>query len=181
MRSANPGWQGMSASTPEQRLSMAGHRLPSAPEPRGHYAPFHLWQLQDGCIRLAVSGQTCRVEGVAVVGTCTPGASLEPARAAARIAMLNVLAAVAAACGGALPARLDTCRLRGFLRSTPDFVKHSAVLDAASELLQTAWPDAPRPARTVVGVASLPDGAFIEIELDAVLPPATSAVPNGAP
>lgn len=180
MHSANHWWQGMSPSTPEQRLSMAGHRLPSAPQPRGHYAPFHLWQLQDGRHKLAVSGQTCRVDGVAVVGTCTPEAPLEPARAAARIAMLNVLAVVAAACGGTLPARLDTCRLRGFLRATPDFTKHSAVLDAASELLHVAWPDAPRPARTAVGVAGLPDGAFIEIELDAVLPPASGDAPHDA-
>jgi len=171
----------MSASTPEQRLALAGYRLPSPPRPRGHYAPFHRWQLRDGRSQLAVSGQTCRVEGVAVVGICTPETSLEPARAAARTAMLNVLAVVAAACGGALPAHLDTCRLRGFLRTTPDFTAHSAVLDAASELLHAAWPDAPRPARTVVGVASLPDGAFIEIELDAVLPRASDPAPHDAP
>jgi enamine deaminase RidA (YjgF/YER057c/UK114 family) len=160
----------MNAATPEQRLSAADHRLPAAPQPRGHYAPFHLRRLPDGSSQLTVSGQTCRIEGVAVAGTCAPGASLEPARAAAEVAMLNVLAAVAAACGGALPARLDVCRLRGFVRSTADFTAHSAVLDAASDVLRTAWPDTPRPARTAVGVASLPDGAFIEIELDAVLP-----------
>lgn len=44
---------------------------------------------------------------------------------------------------------------------------------AASDILRTAWPDAERPARTAVGVASRPDGAFIEIEMDAVLHPVT--------
>ncbi len=168
----------MTAETPEQRLAAAGHCLPATPRPRGHYAPFHLLALSDGRRQLVVSGQTSRVEGVAIAGICAPGQSLEPARTAARVAVLNLLAAVAAACGGALPARLDACRLRGFLRSTPDFTAHSAVLDAASELLHTAWPDAPRPARTVVGVASLPDSAYVEIELDAVLPPAAATEPK---
>ncbi|MES2186710.1 MAG: RidA family protein [Pseudomonadota bacterium] len=120
---------------------------------------------------ITVSGQTCRIDGVALAGTCAPGESLEPARAAARVAMRNALAAVAAACGGALPARLHVLRLRGFIRATPDFGAHTAVLDAASELLRSAWPDAPLPARTAVGVSSLPDGAFIEIELDALWQP----------
>lgn len=160
----------MSATTPQQRLQQAGYRLPPVPQPRGHYAPFHASLLADGSQHLTLSGQTCRIDGVAVAGICAPGEPLEPMRAAAEIAMLNLLAAVAAACGGVLPQRLEVSRLRGFLRSTPDFTAHSAVLDAASNILHTAWPDAVRPARTVVGVASLPDGAFIEIELDAVLP-----------
>lgn len=160
----------MNAATPEQRLEAAGHRLPAPPQPRGHYAPFHLRPLADGSSQLAISGQTCRIDGVAMEGSCEPGQALEPARAAAQVAMLNVLAAVAAACGGALPSHLDVCRLRGFVRSSADFTAHSAVLDAASDVLCAAWPEAPRPARTAVGVASLPNRAFIEIELDAVLP-----------
>ncbi|MDM0072580.1 RidA family protein [Variovorax sp. J31P207] len=160
----------MSTTTPEQRLAAAGHRLPAPPQPRGSYAPFHLQTMPGGGRLLTVSGQTCRIDGVAISGACTPGASLEPACAAAKVAMLNLLAAVAAACDGALPVRLDVCRVRGFVRSTADFTSHTAVLDAASAVLSIAWPDAINPARTAVGVASLPDGAFVEIELDAVLP-----------
>lgn len=159
----------MSATTPEQRLAAAGYSLPTPPKPRGAYAPFHLQVMPRGSQMLMVSGQTCRIDGVAMSGCCAPGDSLEPARAAAKVAMLNVLAAVAAACGGALPTCLDICRVRGFIRSTADFEVHTAVLDAASDVLSTAWPDVRSPARTAVGVASLPDGAFIEIEMDAVL------------
>ncbi|WPB56316.1 RidA family protein [Xylophilus sp. GOD-11R] len=161
----------MSAATPAERLAAAGHRLPAPPQPRGSYAPFHLQALPGGSRQLTISGQTCRVDGAAIAGTCAPGESLEPACAAARVAMLNVLAAVADACGGSLPAVLQVRRLRGFIRSTPDFGAHTAVLDAASDVLAAAWPQAPRPARTAVGASSLPDGAFIEIELDAELPP----------
>lgn len=156
-------------STPEQRLRAAGYHLPPPPQPRGAYAPSHVAPLPGGGQFLSVSGQTCRVNGVAIAGLCAPGASLAPAQEAATVAMLNVLAAVAAACQGSLPAPLQVCRLRGFVRSSPEFQAHTAVLDAASQLLHIAWPDAPRPARTAVGVPSLPDSAFIEIELDALL------------
>src|SRR5690606_29471583 len=59
----------MSVVTPEQRLAAAGHRLPATPQPRGHYAPSHLLALPDGSHQLSVSGQTCRIDGVAVAGT----------------------------------------------------------------------------------------------------------------
>jgi enamine deaminase RidA (YjgF/YER057c/UK114 family) len=159
----------MSAATPEQRLAAAGYLLPAPPKPRGAYAPFHLQVISPGSRLLTVSGQTCHIDGVAISGCCAPGDSLEPARAAAKVAMLNLLAAVAAACGGALPTCLEVCRLRGFIRSTAEFDAHTAVLDAASDILRTAWPGALSPARTAVGVTSLPDRALIEIEMDAVL------------
>jgi enamine deaminase RidA (YjgF/YER057c/UK114 family) len=159
----------MSELKPEERLAAAGHQLPQAPRPRGNYSPFHLQAMPGGQRLLTVSGQTCRVEGVAIAGICAPGTSLEAASHAARVAMLNVLALVAAASGGTLPLELDVCRIRGFIRSTNDFTAHTQVLDAASELLNIAWPDAPLPARTAVGVESLPDMALIEIEMDAFL------------
>lgn len=158
-----------STSTPEERLLIAGYCLPPPPQPRGAYAPHHVVPLPGGGKLLTISGQTCRVNGMAITGLCAADAVLETARKAATIAMLNVLAAVATACEGSLPAYLHVCRLRGFVRSSPEFQAHAAVLDAASHLLCIAWPDAPKPARTAVGVTSLPDSALIEIELDALL------------
>ncbi|MBO9643249.1 MAG: RidA family protein [Pseudacidovorax sp.] len=160
----------MTDRTPEQRLEQAGFKLPAAPQPRGNYAPYCIQPMPGGARHLSLSGQTCRVEGVAIAGICMPGEPLEPARHAARIAALNLLAVIASACDGSLPSRLDIFRIRGYVRSSGDFAAHTAVLDAASELLNIAWPDARRPARTAVGVPSLPDEAYIEIELDAFLP-----------
>ena len=76
-------------------------------------------------------------------------------RTAAKVAMLNALATVAAVCGGALPTCLDVCRVRGFIRSKAEFTAHTAVLDAASDVLSTTWLNASSPARTAVGAASL--------------------------
>jgi enamine deaminase RidA (YjgF/YER057c/UK114 family) len=157
----------VNAASPEELLAATGFMLPAAPGPRGHYAPFCIRPL--GTQRLVcVSGQTCRVDGHAIAGICDADGEIEQARHAARIAMLNVLAALRAACGGELSRVAQVMRVRGFIRSTQDFGRHTAVLDAASELLRMAFPLQPLPARTVVGASSLPDEAWIEIELDAV-------------
>ncbi|WP_420992304.1 RidA family protein [Cupriavidus sp. 30B13] len=161
--------------TPEQRLAAAGHALPPAPAPRGAYAPFSAageW--------VAVSGQTSRRDGTALAGICRADADVAPARQAAQAAMLNALAALRAACGGALENVAQVTRVRGFIRSGADFARHTAVLDAASDLLALAFPGHPLPARTAVGAASLPDQTWIEIELDARLARAADQPPSDA-
>jgi enamine deaminase RidA (YjgF/YER057c/UK114 family) len=159
--------------TPEARLRAAGHTLPAPSRPRGAYAPFCRQSLGPGVGTLfTLSGQVCRVDGLALAGVCDAGQPLEDARQAARVAMRNALAVLASACGGALPAVCQVLRLRGFIRATPTFGAHPQVLDAASEVLHIAYPEQPLPARTAVGVGSLPDGAFIEIEVDVVVPEA---------
>jgi enamine deaminase RidA (YjgF/YER057c/UK114 family) len=80
--------------------------------------------------------------------------------------MLNTLAALNLACEGQLGQVMHLVRLRGFIRSDESFTAHTAVLDAASEILAIAFPDLPLPARTAVGVSSLPDKAWVELELD---------------
>lgn len=154
--------------TPQARLAQAGHLLPECPQARGLYAPFHRSTIGAGIELVAISGQTARDGTRVIAGICAPGESLEPAKAAARLAMLRALAALAAAFGGQLPLQMHVMRLRGYVRSTPGFEEHTAVLDAASDVLRTAWPDAPLPARTAIGVSSLPGGSYVELELEAL-------------
>jgi len=155
----------MTAVTPEQRLAASGFDLPNPPKPKGHYAPYSC--IASDAIRLvSISGQTCRIDGVAMQGICSEQADLEGPRTAARVAMLNTLAALKLACEDQLGQVKHLVRLRGFVRSDESFTAHTAVLDAASEILAIAFPDLPLPARTAVGVSSLPDKAWIELELD---------------
>ncbi|BDB28276.1 hypothetical protein Tamer19_50780 [Cupriavidus sp. TA19] len=154
----------MSATTPEGRLAAAGFVLPPAPVPRGSYAP--------ACVidgRISISGQTPRRDGVALAGCCATEADIPGARRAAEVAMLNALAALRTAAGGQLAAVRQVTRLRGFVRAHGDFTRHSLVVDSASAVLALAFPAQALPARTAVGVASLPDCAWIEIELEACL------------
>jgi enamine deaminase RidA (YjgF/YER057c/UK114 family) len=162
------------STSPEQRLAAAGLVLPPAPQPRGSYAPCHVHEVAPGQRWVAVSGQTSRFDGKPLSGICEADADLEPARHAARVAMLNALAALRTACGGGLARVQHVMRLRGFVRSGAGFGAHPLVLDAASDVLAIAFPQHALPARSAVGVASLPDGVWVELELDALLSPATS-------
>ncbi|WP_208510851.1 RidA family protein, partial [Variovorax paradoxus] len=55
--------------------------------------------------------------------------------------------------------------LTGYLQAGPGFTQHVRVMNAASELLRQVFPDQPLPARTTVGVASLPGSGAVEISL----------------
>lgn len=145
-------------------MTAAHPDLPPAPAPRGRYAPFCSaggW--------VAVSGQTSRVDGIAMAGLCDATTDLAVPRQAARVAMHNALAALRSACDGDLGRVRQVLQLRGFVRSGADFGRHGTVLDAASDVLAGAFPAMPLPARTAVGVASLPDGAWVELELLALV------------
>jgi enamine deaminase RidA (YjgF/YER057c/UK114 family) len=158
----------MTVSSPEALLAAAGFAMPAVSSPRGSYAPYRAVEV--GPSRwVSIAGQVCRQQGVAMAGQCQSEADVEPARRAAEVSMLNALAALRVACDGELSRVIQIVRLRGFIRAASDFTHHPAVLDAASAVLRTAFPDQPLPARRALGVSSLPDGAWTEIEIDAVV------------
>jgi len=150
----------------QARLEAAGHRLPNPPLPRGSYAPYSETKMVDGLL-VCVSGQASRQDGVPLPGICLTDKDVPPACFAAEQAMLSGLAALRMACGGDLNRVRLVSALRGYIRSGPDFECHSAVLDGASRILETAFPGMSRPARTVVGVASLPGRCWVEVEMTA--------------
>lgn len=154
--------------TPETRLAAAGLVLPQVSAPQGHYAPFCAVPFGNAQW-VSISGQVCRRGGVAMSGQCRTDDDLVPARQAAEVSMLNALAALRLACGGELSRVIQVVRLRGFVRATETFTRHPAVLDAASAVLRVAFPDQPLPARSALGVASLPDCAWTEIEVEAIV------------
>lgn len=56
-------------------------------------------------------------------------------------------------------------QMRGFVRSAPDFTEQPAVIDGASDLLIALFGEAGRHARTATGVAQLPFGAAVQLEM----------------
>lgn len=158
----------MNLPSPEARLAAVDIEIPVAPRPRGAYAPFCCQSLEKLQL-VTISGQTCRVNGRAIEGICDVGTDLSEPRYAAQVAMLNCLSALRASCGSTLTRVVQVVRVRGFIRSTSAFKDLTSVLDAASNVLQMAFPEQRLPARTAVGVSSLPDCAWIEIELDALV------------
>ncbi len=90
--------------------------------------------------------------------------TVEQGQAAARICALNCLAVVRAALGE-LDRVAQVVKLTGFVASAPGFTQQSQVVNGASELLVEVFGERGRHARAAVGVAELPLGAPVEVEL----------------
>jgi enamine deaminase RidA (YjgF/YER057c/UK114 family) len=144
----------------EQRLKELGLELPAPPEPFGAYAE----AVQTGNL-LFVSGML-PTEGREPRVTGRVGAELnvEDGRAAARLAALNGLA-VARQHLGSLDRVTRIVRLGVSVATAGDVRDQPKIADAASELLQEVFGKDKNPCRLVYGVASLPLGTPVELEL----------------
>ncbi len=149
--------QGKSA---EQRLKELGIELPEPPEPFGSYVE----AVQTGNL-LFLSGML-PTEGreAKVIGRVGAELDVEGARTAARLAAHNVLA-VARQHLGSLDRITRVVRLGVSVVTSGDVRDHPKVADAASEVLQNVFGHEKRPCRLVYGVASLPLGVPVELEV----------------
>jgi enamine deaminase RidA (YjgF/YER057c/UK114 family) len=160
--------------TPLERLQALGLELPASPKPQGWYIPVartgHLvfvsgqLPLKEG--RVAFQGRVVASEnsgGGVGPGGVIGGVSLETAREAARLCLLNILAALEGN-GVPLSSVVRVVKVTGFVQSADDFHDQPKVLNAASELLTDIFGDAGRHARAAVGVNALPLNATVEIE-----------------
>jgi len=140
--------------------------LPSPPKPRGNYRPAVTF---GGIVH--VSGQVSRDDaGTAIKGHLVSGDDLATARLAAETAMRRCLSALKAEVGS-LDRVAQVLMVRGYIESAPDFEAHPQVMDAASDVLVSVLGERGRHARAAIGVASLPGGGLVEIELSAGLKP----------
>ena len=146
--------------TIHERLTDLNLTLPPPPQPVAVYRP----ALQTGD-RVYVSGQLNLRDGALTIsGRLGDGVSLEQGADAARIALLNALAALQAEIGSLDRVR-RVIRLSGYVAATPEFTQHPQVINGASELLRAIFGEAGLGTRIAVGVASLPLGAPVEVEL----------------
>ena len=146
--------------TAEDRLARLGVHLPNAPAPFGAYVP----AVQTGNLlflsgMLATSGHTPKVVGV--VGK---NLDVKAGREAAYTAALNALALTKEQLGSLNRVR-RVVRLGVYVAATPEFTEHPKVADAASELLRDVFGEEAVSSRLVFGVASLPLGSPIELEV----------------
>jgi enamine deaminase RidA (YjgF/YER057c/UK114 family) len=144
---------------PRERLAELGLTLPAVTPPVAAYVP----AVQTGNY-VYVSGQLPLVDG-ALPATGKVGAEVSPEAAkelAARCA-LNGLAAIDALVG--LDRVVRVVKVVGFVASAPGFTGQPAVINGASELLGSVFGEAGAHARSAVGVAELPLGAPVEVEM----------------
>ena len=144
----------------EQRLRELGLELPAPPEPFGSYVV----AVQTGSL-LFLSGML-PTEGreAKVLGRLGAELDLEAARRAAQLAARNALAVTRKQLGS-LDRVTRVVRLGVSVATSGDVRDQPKVADAASELLQAVFGKDRNPCRLVYGVASLPLGVPVELEL----------------
>lgn len=143
-----------------EKLAELGHALPDANLPQGSYVPY----VRTGNL-LFVAGQGPRLNGtLAYKGVVGADLSFEAGVAAAQICGLNLLRQVSDATGGDLGALVRVVRLAGIVRCSPDFEKHAAVMNGASDLMKAVFGDRGLHVRIATGSPTLPSGMAVEIE-----------------
>jgi enamine deaminase RidA (YjgF/YER057c/UK114 family) len=145
--------------SPGERLRELGLTLPTVAAPAGAYVPAR----RAGSL-VFTAGQVPFVDGV-LAATGKVGAEVTPEQGyeLARTCALNALAAVDGLVG--LDAVAGVVKVVGFVASAPGFTGQPGVVNGASELLGAVFGEAGRHARSAVGVAELPLGAPVEVEL----------------
>ena len=144
----------------EQRLAQLAIQLPSAPTPFGTYVE----TLRTGNL-LFLSGMLPVVDHKPkFVGCIGKELTLEQVRDAAYTAALSALAAAKQHLGS-LDRVSRTVRLGVFVATTGDFFDQPKVADGASDLFRDVFGNEKTPVRTVIGVASLPLGMPVELEV----------------
>lgn len=147
----------------EDRIAALGYELPEVVPPVAAYVPAVL----DGS-RVYVSGQVPFVDGELVetghvgelVGLVTPA----HAKDLAAVCALNAIAAIKSVVGD-LDRVERIVKVTGFVSSDPSFSGQPGVVNGASELFAAVFGDAGVHARSAVGVAALPLGAPVEVEV----------------
>lgn len=149
------------ADSPLAALTRAGLALPPPPVPKGTYAPAVLVGRD-----VYVSGQVPvdNAGNPMFPGRVGAEVTLVQAREAAARALLQALSA-AADIAGSLDRIERIVRVVVYVSSAPGFHEQHKVADGATEILERIWGPADRPARSSVGVASLPLNFPVEIEL----------------
>ena len=140
------------------KLKALNIALPPLAIPLAAYVPF----VQTGNL-VFLSGHLAKKDGKVIVGQLGKNITTEEAKAAARAVAIDLMGTLEAAVGLGKVKRI--VKLMSLVNSTADFTDHHLVTNGASELLAEVFGDAGKHARSAFGVAQIPMGAGVEIEL----------------
>ena len=152
--------KGSRPASAEQRLQELGIQLPTPPEPFGIYAE----AVQTGNLLFLTGMLPTEARTAKFIGRVGAELDLEVGQKAARLAALNALA-VARQHLGSLDKVTRVVRLGVAVATSGDVREQPRVADGASELMQEVFGKDKNPSRLVYGVASLPLGTPVELEV----------------
>jgi enamine deaminase RidA (YjgF/YER057c/UK114 family) len=148
-----------------ERLRELGIVLPAPFPPGGNYASC---VVDDGMVYVSGHGP---IDGETMVrGKVGGDLSVEQGRESARMTALSILATLQAELGD-LDRIAKIVRVLGMVNVAPGFDRTPVVIDGCSDLLVDVFGEAGRHARSAVGLAELPFGIAVEVELTARLHP----------
>ncbi|WP_309679540.1 RidA family protein [Polaromonas sp.] len=148
-----------SAQTIYEKLEALNITLPAVAAPAAAYLPF----VQTGKL-VFLSGHLAKKDGKVIVGQLGKNITTEEGKAAARAIAIDLMGTLHAAVGDLGKVR-RIVKLMSLVNSTPDYTEQHLVTNGASELLGDIFGDAGKHARSAFGVAQVPLGACVEIEL----------------
>ncbi|MFM0297463.1 MULTISPECIES: RidA family protein [Paraburkholderia] len=142
------------------RLKELGIELPVAGAPAAAY----VMSTQSGNM-IFLSGHIAKKDGKVWVGKFGSNLTTEEGRVAARSIAIDLLATLHAHVGD-LNRVTRIVKLMSLVNSTPDFVEQHLVTNGASELLAEVFGERGKHARSAFGVAQIPLGACVELEMN---------------
>ena len=141
------------------RLNQLGITLPPVAIPAAAYVPF----VQSGPL-VFLSGHIAKRDGKPWVGQLGREIDTATGKQAARAVAIDLLGTLQAAVGD-LNRVERIVKVMSLVNSTPDFTEQHLVTNGCSELLAEVFGDKGAHARSAFGVAQIPLGACVEIEL----------------
>ncbi|MBC5782435.1 RidA family protein [Ramlibacter sp. USB13] len=133
--------------------------LPPVATPAAAYVPF----VRTGNL-VFLSGHIAKKDGKSWVGQLGKTMQTEEGKQAARAIAIDLMGTLQAAVGDLNNVK-RIVKVMSLVNSAPDFTEHHLVTNGASELLGQVFGDKGAHARSAFGVAQIPTGACVEIEL----------------
>ena len=145
----------------ESRLEELGISLPDSPAPVANYVPV----VRTGnLIYLSGVGPTAKPDGSAYIGKIDSQLTIEEGYDAARLTAVNMIARLKGYLGD-LDRVVQIVKVLSMVNADLDFTEPPAVTNGCSDLLVEVFGEIGRHSRSAVGVATLPGGIPIEIEM----------------
>ena len=145
---------------PEARLAELGIELPPAPEPVANYVN----GVRTGDLIFLAGKGPKRADGSEIHGKIDSEVSIEEGYEAGRLTAINQLAVLKEMLGDLRKVK-RVVKVLGMVNSDPDFVQQPSVINGFSDLIVEVFGERGRHARAAVGMASLPRGQSVEIEM----------------
>lgn len=143
-----------------EKLKELKIELPAVATPAAAYVMF----AQSGNT-IFLSGHIAKKDGKPWVGQLGKNMTTEEGKLAARGVAIDLIATLQAACGGDLNRIKRIVKVMSLVNSTGDYTEQHLVTNGASDLFGEVFGEQGKHARSAFGVAQIPLGACVEIEL----------------